>query len=109
MYINFVDFSSAYCGTNQHLKGMFQEKPRQERFETTKSLNACKMTPGTSVNAHVLKMKGLINHLDKLGASISHELVTDLILGHYLNLMINFLCTTICTIWRNLLPSYMEC
>ena len=64
-----------------HLKGMFQEQARQERFTTTKALNACKMTPGTSVSAHVLKMKGLIDQLDKLGASISHELDTDLILG----------------------------
>ena len=64
-----------------HLKGMFQEQPRQERFTTTKALNACKMTPGTSVSAHVLKMKGLIDQLDKLGAPISHELATDLILG----------------------------
>ena len=39
------------------------------------------MTPGTSVSAHVLKMKGLIDQLDKLGAPISHELATDLILG----------------------------
>ena len=40
-----------------HLKGMFQEQARQERFTTTKALNACKMTPGTSVSAHVLKMR----------------------------------------------------
>ena len=64
-----------------HLKGMFQEQACQERFTTTKALNACKMTPGTSVSAHVLKMKGLIDQLDKLGAPISHELATDLILG----------------------------
>ena len=32
-----------------HIKGMFQEQARQERFTTTKALNACKMTPGTSV------------------------------------------------------------
>ena len=44
-----------------HLKGMFQEQVRQERFTTTKELNACKMTPGTSVSAHVLKMKGPID------------------------------------------------
>ena len=64
-----------------HLKGMFQEQARQERFITTKALNACKITPGTSISAHVLKMKGLINQLDKLGAPISHECATDLILG----------------------------
>ena len=39
------------------------------------------MTPGTSVSAHVLNMKGLIDLLDKLGASISPELATDMILG----------------------------
>ena len=44
-----------------HLKGMFQKQARQERFTTTKALNACKMTPGTSISAHVLKMKG---HID---------------------------------------------
>ena len=64
-----------------HLKGMFQEQARQERFTTTKELNACKMTLGTSVSAHVLKMKGLIDKLAKLGAPICHELATDLILG----------------------------
>ena len=64
-----------------HLKGMFQEKARQERFTTTKALNACKMTPDTLVSAHMLKMKGLIDQLDKLGAPISHELASDLILG----------------------------
>ena len=64
-----------------YLKGMFQEQARQERFTTTKALNACKMTPRTSVSALVLKMKGLIDQLDKLGAPISHELATDLILG----------------------------
>ena len=64
-----------------HLKGMFQEKAHQERFTTTKALNAYKMTPSTSVSEHVLKMKGLIDQLDKLGAPISHELATDLILG----------------------------
>ena len=35
-----------------HLKGMFQEQARQERVTTTKALNACKMTPDTSVSAH---------------------------------------------------------
>ena len=64
-----------------HLKGMFQEQARQERLTTTKALNSCKMTPSTSVSTHVLKMKGLIDQLDKLGAPISHELATDLILG----------------------------
>ena len=64
-----------------HLEGIFQEQARRERFTTTKALNACKMTLGTSVSAHVLKMKGIIDQLDKLGAPISHALDTNLILG----------------------------
>ena len=44
-------------------------------------MGTTQITPGTSVSAHVLKMKGLIDQLDKLGAPISHELATDMILG----------------------------
>ena len=54
-----------------HIKEIFQEQTCQERFVTTKALNACKMTLSTSVNAHVLKMKGYIDHPEKLGAEIS--------------------------------------
>ena len=48
---------------------------------TTKALNSCKMAPGSSVSAHVLKMKGYIDTLDKLGAPISRELAIDLVLA----------------------------
>ena len=41
-----------------HLTEMFQEQVRHERFMTIKALNSCKMVPGSSVSAHVLKMKG---------------------------------------------------
>ena len=47
---------------------------------TIKALNSCKMVPGSSISAHVLKMKGYIDPLDKLGAAINRELATDLIL-----------------------------
>ena len=39
------------------------------------------MVEGGSVSAHVLKMKGYIDHLERLGFPISPELVTDLILN----------------------------
>ncbi|KAI5650186.1 hypothetical protein M9H77_36191 [Catharanthus roseus] len=39
------------------------------------------MTPGTSVIAHVLKMKGYFDQLEKLGAPVSHDLATDMILA----------------------------
>ncbi|KAK9087258.1 hypothetical protein Syun_029652 [Stephania yunnanensis] len=63
------------------LKEMFQQQARQERFETVKNLHSCKMTEGASINPHVLKMKGYVNQLDRLGFPISKELATDLILN----------------------------
>ena len=64
-----------------NLKEMFQQQARQERFETTKALHSCKMAEGASVSAHVLKMKGYIEHLDKLKFPLSQELATDLLLN----------------------------
>ncbi|KAL3528071.1 hypothetical protein ACH5RR_012727 [Cinchona calisaya] len=64
-----------------HLKEMFQQQARQERFDTTKALHSCKMAEGAPVSPHVLKMKGHIDHLERLGFPISQELATDLILN----------------------------
>ncbi|KAL6508327.1 hypothetical protein OROHE_021869 [Orobanche hederae] len=76
------------------LKEMFQEQARQERFATTKALNGSKMSSGISVSAHVLKMKGHIEHLERLGAPISQELATDMILAslplEYDQFVVNF-------------------
>ena len=63
-----------------HLKEMFQEKARIERFTTIKALLSCKLTTGGSVSPHVLKMKGHLDHLDKLGLKIEKELAVDIIL-----------------------------
>ena len=75
----FVDMEAYAIMVN--LKEMFQEQARHERFMTTKALTSCKMAPGTSVSAHVLKMKGYIDTLEKLDAPIRKELAVDLILG----------------------------
>ena len=64
-----------------HLTEMFQEQARHERFMTIKALNSCKMVLGSSVSAHVLKMKWYIDTLDKLRVAINRELTTDLILA----------------------------
>ena len=45
-----------------HLKEMFQEQARQERFLTMKALNECKMAHGTSVSSHVLKIKVILTN-----------------------------------------------
>ena len=63
-----------------HLKEMFQEKARIERFNIIRALLSCKLTPGGSVSPHVLKMKGHLEHLDKLGLKIQQQLAIDIIL-----------------------------
>ena len=63
-----------------HLKEMFQEQAHIERFATIKALLSCKMVASSSVSPHVLKMKGYLDHLEKLGLTISQELATDIIL-----------------------------
>ena len=68
-----------------HLKEMFQQQARQERYETTKALHSCKMVEGGSVSAYVLNMKGYIDHLERLEFPISPELAIDLILNSLLD------------------------
>ena len=63
------------------VKDMFQVQAKQERFDTVKSLVCCKMAPGSSVSVHVLKMKGYIDQLERLGFPISQEPATDFILN----------------------------
>ncbi|KAK8700605.1 hypothetical protein V6N13_018996 [Hibiscus sabdariffa] len=64
----------------QNLKEIYEGQARQERYETSKALFQCKMTEGTPMGAHVIKMMGYIQTLEKLGFSLKDELATDLIL-----------------------------
>ena len=52
-----------------HLKEIFQEKARIERFSTIKVLLSCKLTVG-SVAPHVIKIKGHLEDLERLGLKI---------------------------------------
>ncbi|KAL2492022.1 Uncharacterized protein Adt_27650 [Abeliophyllum distichum] len=63
-----------------HLKELYDEQSRTERYETSKKLYRCMMTEGSSVSAHVLKMIGYIEKIDQLGYAMDHELSIDLIL-----------------------------
>ncbi|KAK8555198.1 hypothetical protein V6N12_009351 [Hibiscus sabdariffa] len=64
----------------QNLKEIYEGQARQERYETSKALFQCKMIEGSPVGAHVIKMMGYIQTLEKLGFSLKDELETDLIL-----------------------------
>ena len=62
------------------LKEMFKEQARIERFATKKVLLSCKMALGSSISPHVLKIKGYLDHVEKLGLSIRQELAIDILL-----------------------------
>ena len=62
-----------------HLKEMFQEKAKIKRFSTIKALLSCKLTVG-SVGPNVIKMKGHLEDLKRLGLKIEQELAIDIIL-----------------------------
>ncbi|KAI3777237.1 hypothetical protein L1987_47035 [Smallanthus sonchifolius] len=51
----------------EQLKGIFLKQARQERYETMSQLIRCTMQEGTPVSTHVLKMKGYIDQMNKLG------------------------------------------
>ena len=61
-----------------HLKEMFQEKARIERFSTIKALLSYKLTAGSSLAPHVLKMKDHLEDLERLGLKIKQDLAIDI-------------------------------
>ncbi|KAK8662486.1 hypothetical protein V6N13_092059 [Hibiscus sabdariffa] len=64
----------------QNLKEIYEGQARQERYETSKALFQCKMNEESPVGAHVIKMMGYIQTLEKLGFPLKDELATDVIL-----------------------------
>ena len=72
--------TSAYDMIRQ-LTDMFQEQARTERYDATRALNTCKMAKGTSVSVHDMKMKGHMDHLERLGHPVPLQLATYMILN----------------------------
>ena len=64
----------------EHLKMLYQEQARHERFEVSKALFQGKLAEGAPVGPHVLKMIGYVENLERLGFPLEKELATDLIL-----------------------------
>ncbi|KAK8696819.1 hypothetical protein V6N13_001944 [Hibiscus sabdariffa] len=64
----------------QNLKEIYEGQARQERYETSKALFQCKVSEDSPVGAHVIKMMGYIQTLEKLGFALNDELATDVIL-----------------------------
>jgi hypothetical protein len=64
----------------QRLHGMFENHARAKRYNISKALFACKLSEGSSVSPHVIKMMCYIETLAKLGCEIKDDLATDVIL-----------------------------
>ncbi|KAL8147776.1 hypothetical protein AgCh_005192 [Apium graveolens] len=63
-----------------HLQELYDVAGRTARYEISKELFGCRMSEGSSVNDHVLKMINLIEHLGQLGFVMDGELSQDLLL-----------------------------
>ena len=65
-----------------HVRELFDEQARSERFEISKLLFRSKIIEGTSPVQHAFKMNGHIERLGHLGFVIDHELSIDLIMNN---------------------------
>ncbi|KAL8113818.1 hypothetical protein AgCh_020925 [Apium graveolens] len=63
-----------------HLQELYDVAGRTARYVISKELFGCRMSKGSSVNDHVLKIINLIERLGQLGFSMDGELSQDLVL-----------------------------
>ena len=63
-----------------HLRELYSQEARIERYRIAYALFACQMREGQSVAQHAQKMYGYIERLQKLGYVMDNELYIDLIL-----------------------------
>ncbi|PWA40573.1 zinc finger, CCHC-type [Artemisia annua] len=64
----------------RELKVMFEQQAEQELFDTVRSFHACKQEEGQSVSSYVMKMKGYLDQMDRLGYPMPQILGVSLIL-----------------------------
>ena len=77
-----------------HLQELYDVAGKTARYEISKELFRCRMSEGSSVNDHVLKMINLIERLGQLGFNMDRELSQDLVLqslpGLFSQFVVNF-------------------
>nr|GEY73782.1 zinc finger, CCHC-type [Tanacetum cinerariifolium] len=67
-------------GQKEELKAMCSKQAEQELLQTVREFHTCKQAEGQSVSSHVLKMKGYIDNLERLGQPVGKNLAVSLIL-----------------------------
>ncbi|GKF10783.1 hypothetical protein Tco_0048709 [Tanacetum coccineum] len=60
---------------------MFEEQAKHELFKTVKAFHACKQEDGQLISPYLLKMKGYLDILERLGYPMHKELGVSLILN----------------------------
>ncbi|GJR44674.1 zinc finger, CCHC-type containing protein [Tanacetum coccineum] len=71
----------AYNEMLKELKSMFEKQAGVERFDLIQTFHAYKQEKGKPVAAYVLKMKGYVEQLERLGYVLSQDLSVGLILN----------------------------
>nr|GEX86455.1 hypothetical protein [Tanacetum cinerariifolium] len=64
----------------QELKAVYSKQAEQELLQTVREFYTSKQEEGQSVSSHVLKMKGYIDNLERLGQPVGQNLAVSLIL-----------------------------
>nr|GEY70530.1 zinc finger, CCHC-type [Tanacetum cinerariifolium] len=67
-------------GQKEELKAMYSKQAEQELLQTMREFHTCKQAKCQSVSSHVLKMKGYIENLERLGQPVGQNLAVSLIL-----------------------------
>ncbi|GKB41234.1 retrotransposon protein, putative, ty1-copia subclass [Tanacetum coccineum] len=62
----------------KELKALFAQQAEQELLQTTRDFHACKQEEGQSVSSYVLRMKGYIDNLERLGHPVTLGLAIPL-------------------------------
>nr|GEW32495.1 hypothetical protein [Tanacetum cinerariifolium] len=55
----------------QELKTLFSQQAEQELLQTTRDFHSCKQEEGQPVSSYILKMKGYIDNLERLGHPVT--------------------------------------
>ncbi|GKD07594.1 hypothetical protein Tco_1187279 [Tanacetum coccineum] len=75
----------------QELRSMFEKQARVEKFDLIQSFHACKQEEGKSVADYVLKMKGYVEQLERLGYMLPQDISVGLILNGLTKDFVGFL------------------
>ena len=71
----------AACDIISDLQKLFQEQGRNEIYNMIRGFVNTKMTEGSSVSAHLFKMQGYLQELQRMEVPMANIVVTDLILN----------------------------